>query len=100
MPEPFEPPLGLRAGYYLLDRRVPRSHAEWVKRDIASPWWPWRTGLRDVLFILVGVSLAAAFTDAWEAALGVVVAAPLILMIRFFGRRRAREAAVRRHTSR
>ena len=97
MPDPLEPSLGQRAAYYLLDMRVPAAHKEWVKRDITSPWWPWRTGLRDVLAILIGAAVAAFFTDRWEALFGVLIAAPIILLIRYFGRRKGRETAFKRH---
>lgn len=91
-----EPTLGQKAAYYLADRSLP-GHKEWIRRDVASSWWPWRSGLRDSLFIALGVTIGAAVTGRWEALLGVLIASPLIVLMRFYGRRKGREVFLRRH---
>ena len=97
MPKNAEPSLGQRVSYYLLDKQMPKVHQQWVKSDINSALWPWRNGLRDGLFILVGAFLGAAISGNRVAILGALVAIPAILVMRFLGRNRARKNALRKH---
>lgn len=97
MPNIAEPSLGQRASYYLFDRRLPEAHREWVTRDINSAIWPWRNGLRDGLFILLGSFIGAAVSDSETAVVAALIAIPAILVMRFLGRDRARKNALRKH---
>ena len=92
-----EPSLGQRLSYYFLDRRLPKEHEQWVERDIQSPIWPWRNGLRDGLFILLGASIGAAISENETAIVAALIAIPAILVMRFLGRERARRNSLQKH---
>ena len=89
-----------RALYYLFDKEIPKRHRGWVELDIKSAFWSWRIGLRDGLFILLGSFIGGAVTDSDTAVVAALIALPVIMVMRFLGRRRARERALLKHVAR